>query len=51
MLEQIKDKHNLEKEILITNETICNNNEFFSFSQGERSNSFFVCFFLEKGNQ
>jgi hypothetical protein len=51
MLEQIKDKRNLEKEILITNETICNNNKFFSFSQGGRGARAFLFVFVEKGNQ
>ncbi len=38
MQEEIKKKHNLEKEILTTNETICNSNEkflFLFFSRGE----------------
>jgi hypothetical protein len=41
--EEIKNKHNLEKEILTTNETICNSNEkFLFFLKGRVVTAFFL---------
>ncbi len=50
MQEEIKNKHNLEKEILTTNETICNSNEKFLFFLKGRGVRAFWFVFLEKGN-